>query len=218
METITPQVIFLLFGIPVKSTVVATWISMILIIGSVMLINRFKPVLLEMIVDFLTHLISDIMNISSAETYLPLLGTLAIFIAVANSIGIFPVLSSPTSDINTPLALAIIVFFAIHYYGICSKGFLKYFKDLASPIFLLPLEIVGQVSRTLSLTLRLFGNVLSGDLIVAILLSLIPLFVPLPLMGLSLLIGLLQAYVFTALACVYVASAIETVEENKQEQ
>jgi len=187
---------------------------MILIVGSIMVMNRVKPVLLEMIVDFLTHLISDIMNVSTAEPYLPLLGTLAIFIAVANSIGIFPVLSSPTSDINTPLALAIVVFFAIHYFGIRSKGFIKYFKNLASPIFLLPLEIVGQISRTLSLTLRLFGNVLSGDLIVAILLSLIPLFVPLPLMGLSLLIGLLQAYVFTALACVYVASAIETTNQK----
>jgi len=173
---------------------------MILIVGSIILMNRFKPVLLEMIVDFLTHLISDIMNVSTAETYLPLLGTLAIFIAVANSIGTLPILASPTSDINTPLAMAIVVFFAVYYYGIRSKGFFKYFKDLASPVFLLPLEIVGQISRTLSLTLRLFGNVLSGDLIAAIILSIIPLFVPLPLMGLSFLIGLLQAYVFTALA------------------
>jgi F-type H+-transporting ATPase subunit a len=218
VETITPQVIFFLFGIPIKSTIIATWVAMILIVGSIILMNRFKPVLLEMIVDFLTHLISDIMNVSTAETYLPLLGTLAIFIAVANSIGTLPILASPTSDINTPLAMAIVVFFAVYYYGIRSKGFFKYFKDLASPVFLLPLEIVGQISRTLSLTLRLFGNVLSGDLIAAIILSIIPLFVPLPLMGLSFLIGLLQAYVFTALACVYVASAIESTGEKSIKQ
>lgn len=211
MKDITPQVIFYLFGLPIKSTVVTTWIAMGIILVAVILMNKFKPSLAEMLVDFLSNLISDIMNLESVTPYLPILGTIAIFLAIANSIGIFPVLSSPTSDINTPLALAIVVFFAIYYFGIRAKGLVAYFKGLASPIFLLPLEIIGQISRTLSLTLRLFGNVLSGDLIVSILLSLIPLFVPLPLMGLSLLIGLLQAYVFTALSCVYVASAIEIV-------
>ncbi len=214
MESITPQVIFYMFGLPIKTTIIATWIAMGFITISVLLMNAFKPELAEMIVEFLSNLISDIMNIESPEPYLPLIGTLAIFITVANSTGILPFFSSPTSDINTPLALAMVVFFAIYYYGIRSKGFIQFFKELASPIFLLPLEIVGQISRTLSLTLRLFGNVLSGDLIASILLSLIPLFVPLPLMGLSLLIGILQAYVFTALASVYVASAIEITEEK----
>ena len=214
MESITPQIIFYLFGIPIKSTIIATWVSMLIIIIAVGLMNIFKPELSEMVVEFLTNLISDIMNINNPEPYLPLIGTLAIFIAVANSTGVVPFLASPTSDINTPLALALVVFFAIYYFGIRSKGLVRFFKEFASPIFLLPLEIVGQVSRTLSLTLRLFGNVLSGDLIVSILLSLIPLFVPLPLMGLSLLIGLLQAYVFTALASVYVASSIETTEQE----
>ena len=214
MESITPQIIFYLFGLPVKSTVIATWVAMAIIIGSVLLMNAFKPDLAEMIVEFLSNLISDIMSIESPEPYLPLIGTLAIFIAVANSIGILPFLVPPTSDVNTPLALALVVFFAIYYYGIRSKGWIRYFKELASPIFMLPLEIVGQISRTLSLTMRLFGNVLSGDLIASILLSLVPLFIPLPLMGLSLLIGILQAYVFTALASVYVASAIEISEEK----
>lgn len=209
MKDITPQVVFFLFGLPVKSTVVTTWIAMGMIVISVILLNKFKPSLAEMVVEFISNLLSDIMNLELIGPYLPILGTMAIFLAIANSIAIFPVLSSPTSDINTPLALAIVVFFSIHYFGIHAKGAAAYFKGLASPIFLLPLEIIGQISRTLSLTLRLFGNVLSGDLIVSILLSLVPLFVPLPLMGLSLLIGLLQAYVFTALSCVYVASAIE---------
>jgi len=219
LESITPQIIFYLFGIPVKSTIIATWVSMLIIIVVVGLMNIFKPELSEMVVEFLSNLISDIMNINNPEPYLPLIGSLAIFITVANSTGVLPFLASPTSDINTPLALALVVFVAIYYYGIRSKGLVKFFKEFASPIFLLPLEIVGQVSRTLSLTLRLFGNVLSGDLIVSILLSLIPLFVPLPLMGLSLLIGLLQAYVFTALASVYVASSIEVAEqENLQKE
>jgi F-type H+-transporting ATPase subunit a len=214
VDSITPQVIFYLFGLPIKSTIIATWISMAIIITAVILMNALKPDLAEMIVEFLSNLISDIMNIDSPEPYLPLIGSLAIFITVANSTGIIPILTSPTSDINTPLALSLVVFFAIYYYGIRSKGLIRYFKELASPIFLLPLEIIGQLSRTLSLTLRLFGNVLSGELIASILLSLVPLFVPLPMMGLSMLIGILQAYVFTALASVYIASAIEISEEK----
>lgn len=209
MEAVTPQVLFTLFGLPVRSTVVATWISMGLIIAVVVIFNRFKPFLLDDIVSFLSNLISSIMNIRNVERYLPVLGTLIIFIAVANTLGAFPLLSSPTSDINTTIALAVVVFLAVHVYGISTNGFFKYTKDFASPIFLLPLEIIGQISRTISLSLRLFGNILSGELIVSIVFSLIPLFAPLPLMGLSLLIGILQAYVFTALTSVYIASAVE---------
>lgn len=214
MNSIAPWTVFYLMGLPIKSTIIATWLTMAVILGAVILINKFKPDINEIIVEFLTNLISGIMNIDDPEPYLPLIGTLAIFIAVSNSIGVLPVIASPTSDINTPLALAIIVFFAVYYYGIRAKGFFRYIKELASPIFLLPLELIGQISRTLSLTLRLFGNVISGDLIASILLSLVPLFVPLPMMGLSLLLGLLQAYVFTALASVYVASAIELTQEK----
>jgi len=214
VNSIAPWTVFYLMGLPIKSTIIATWLTMAVILGAVILINKFKPDINEMIVEFLTNLISGIMNIDDPEPYLPLIGTLAIFIAVSNSIGVLPVIASPTSDINTPLALAIIVFFAVYYYGIRAKGFFRYIKELASPIFLLPLELIGQISRTLSLTLRLFGNVISGDLIASILLSLVPLFVPLPMMGLSLLLGLLQAYVFTALASVYVASAIELTQEK----
>ena len=123
--------------------------------------------------------------------------------------GAIPLLTSPTSDINTTIALALIVFFAVHIYGIRANGVFRYAKDMASPIFLLPLEIIGQVSRTISLALRLFGNVLSGELIVAIVFTLIPVGVPLVLMSLSLLIGILQAYVFTALSSVYISSAVE---------
>ena len=169
----------------------------------------FKPTLLEMLVGFLSNLISDIMGKPDIQDYLPLIGTMAIFLVILNLFGFFPVFASPTSDLNTPIALALVVFFAVHVFGIKSKGFSEYFKGLASPIFLLPLEIVGQVSRTISLAVRLFGNILSGDLIVSIVLGLVPLLVPLPLMGLSLIIGLLQAYVFTALMSVYIASAIE---------
>ena len=209
MDSVTPQIAFTLFGLPVRSTVLATWVAMGLIILVVVIMDTTKPHILENFVEFITNLIGGIMNLDSVEKFLPVQGTLIIFIAVANTLGSFPLLTSPTSDINTTIALALIVFFAVHYYGIRANGFFRYTKDMASPIFLLPLELIGQVSRTLSLALRLFGNILSGELIVAIVFSLIPILVPLPLMGLSLLIGILQAYVFTALSSVYISTAIE---------
>ncbi|BBB49185.1 F0F1 ATP synthase subunit A [Pelolinea submarina] len=209
MESVTPQVVFTLFGLPVRSTVLATWVAMGLIILVVLILDKTKPHLLENFVEFISNMIAGVMNLKNVERYLPVLGTLIIFISVANTLGALPLLTSPTSDINTTIALSLVVFFAVHIYGIRANGFFRYTKNFASPIFLLPLEIIGQVSRAVSLALRLFGNILSGELIVAIVFSLIPVFVPLPLMGLSLLIGILQAYVFTALSSVYISTAVE---------
>ncbi len=215
METVTPKTVFSIFGMPVTSTVIATWFAMLLIILIVVIFRKLKPELLDLVVEFLSNLISDAMGIVNVQRYLPLIGTLAILVVFLNLLGFFPIFSSPTSDLNTTIALALVVFFSVHVFGIQSKGPFAYLKDLASPIFLLPLEIIGQVSRTLSLALRLFGNILSGDLIVSIIFSLIPIFAPLPLMGLSLLIGILQAYVFVTLTSVYIASAVKLEESNQ---
>ncbi len=208
MESITPQIIFYILGIPISSTIISTWVVMTVIITIVLLISKFSPVALDMISELLTGIISSVMSVQNTDTYLPLLGTLAIFIAVSNSIGIIPVLTAPTSDINTPIALSLVVFFGVHFYGIQKKGLVNYFKELASPIFLLPFEIIGQVSRTLSLSLRLFGNIISGELISAIVFGLVPLIAPLPFVGLSLFLGILQAYVFTALSSLYIDLAV----------
>jgi F-type H+-transporting ATPase subunit a len=183
-----------------------------LIVGVVLIVRRTQPIALERLLDFLSDMIADVMG-ERARRYLPFLGALAIFIAVANSLGVVPGLVAPTRDISTPLALALVVFFAVHYFGIREKGLLTYLKDLAAPIYLLPLtlplELIGQISRTLSLTLRLFGNIVSAELVVAVIFSLIPLIVQLPIVGLSLFTGLLQAYIFTVLAAVYINSGVE---------
>ena len=212
MDGVFPQVVFTILGIPVRDTVVSTWVMMALIVGTAALIGRRRPMALEMLVDFLIDTISGTMG-RPAEPYLPLLGTLAIFIAIANVIGVVPVIVTPTRDINTPLAMALVVFFSVHYFGIRAKGVVGYFKDMASPIFMLPLEIVGQLSRTLSLTLRLFGNILSTELIVAVVFALIPLIVPVPLIAFSMLTGVLQAYIFTVLATVYIGAGLEASEQ-----
>ena len=208
MESITPQIIFYIFGIPISSTIISTWVAMVLIVTIVLLVSKSFPVALDMIGETLTSIVSGVMTNQDTDSYLPLLGSLAIFIAVSNSIGIIPILTAPTSDINTPIALSLVVFFSVHFYGIQKKGLTNYFKEVTSPIFLLPFEIIGQISRTLSLSLRLFGNIISGELITAIVFGLIPLIAPLPLIGLSLFIGILQAYVFTALSSLYIDLAV----------
>jgi F-type H+-transporting ATPase subunit a len=211
MEDFFPQVVFTIFGIPVRDTVVSTWIMMVIIVGVAAVANRRWPAALEMLVDFLIDTVSGVMG-RPAGLYLPFLGTLVIFIAVANIIGIVPIVVSPTRDINTPVALALVVFFSVYYFGIREKGLWGYFKAMASPIFMLPMELISHVSRALSLTLRLFGNIISTELIVAVVFALVPLIVPLPLVAFSMLTGVLQAYIFTVLAAVYIGAGLEASE------
>jgi F-type H+-transporting ATPase subunit a len=218
MEAISPQVVFELFGLPITDTVVSTWVMMILIILLVIAIRKFKPEAGEMLIEFINNIVSSVMPEDVDLTkFLPILGTLAIFLVFANIFSIFPVMVSPTANINTTVALSIVVFFAVHFYGIKEKGLWGYVKDFANPIFILPLEIVSQFSRTLSLSIRLFGNILSTDLIVAIVFALIPFIVPLPLAALGMLTGVLQAYIFIVLASLYIASAVE-VQEMEEER
>jgi len=218
MAVLSPQVVFTLFGIQITDTIVSTWVMMLIIIIVAIIIKRFKPDLGEMIIEFINSIISTVMAEDEDVTkYLPILGTLGIFLLVANIFGIVPRMVSPTANINTTIALSIIIFFAVHVYGIKKKGLWGYMKDFANPIFMLPLEIVSQFSRTLSLAVRLFGNILSTDLIVAIVFALIPFLAPLPLAALGMLTGVLQAYIFLVLASLYIASAVE-VQEVEQER
>ena len=209
MQAVFPQIVVRIFGIPIRDTVISTWAMMIAVTALVYVVRRRQPEALDMIVKFVLDTGASIMQ-RPAEPYLPLLGSLIIFIGVANAFGVVPVFVTPTRDINTPLALAVIVWCAIHYYGVREKGLVRYLKDLANPIFTFPLELIGQVSRTMSLTLRLFGNVLSTEIIVAVVSSLVPLIVPLVFIAFSMFTGALQAYIFTVLAAVYVGSAVAT--------
>ncbi|MDY6875351.1 MAG: F0F1 ATP synthase subunit A [Chloroflexota bacterium] len=214
MEDFFPQVVFTIFDIPVRDTVISTWIMMAIIVGAAAIIGRRWPAALEMLVDFLNDTTSSVMG-RPAGPYLPFLGALAIFIAVGNVIGIVPLVVSPTRDINTPAALALVVFFSVYYFGIRAKGLWGYIKDLASPIFMLPMELISHVSRTLSLTLRLFGNIISTELIVAVIFALVPLFAPLLLVVFSMFTGILQAYIFTVLAAVYIGAGMESMNNEQ---
>ena len=212
MEGVFPKVVFTLFGvIPVRDTVISTWAMMAIILGVVYILRQSMPEALEMVVDFVSDLVSDVIG-RPADPFVPFLGAIALFVTVANNLGLFPFLVTPTRDINTPLAMALVVFCAVHYFGIREKGLWGYFKGLSSPIFMLPLEIIGQLSRTMSLTLRLFGNVISSEFIVAVIFTLVQPVAPLPMMALGAVSGVLQGYIFTVLASNYIASALDHSE------
>jgi F-type H+-transporting ATPase subunit a len=163
---------------------------------------------------FLDNLVNDATGHSSLvlETFG---GTLFLFIAGAAILGQLPGVVTPTSNVAATGALAVLVFLAVHVAGIHARGPWGHFKHYFRPNpILFPLHVISEISRTLALALRLFGNMLSGHLVVALIVALVGFFVPVPLMALDLLIGLLQAYIFTILACVYLGAAIRVGEDK----
>ncbi len=208
MEEVFPQIVFKLFNvIPVRDTVIFTWIMMAFTLVAVCIARRFKPEALEMFIDFVSDIVSDLLG-RPAEPFLPLLGALMLYLLLGNNLGLLPMLASPMKDVNTPLALALVVFFAVHYYGIREQGVRGYFKSLSTPFFMLLMEAIGQVSRTMALALRLFGNVLSSEFIVIVIFSLVKPVAPLLMMFIGAFSSVLQAYIFVALASNYIAAAL----------
>ena len=147
--------------------------------------------------------------------YFPLIGTLFLFILLSNLLTFIPGYVAPTSSLTTTSALAVMVFFAVPYYGISKQGLSEYLKEYFRPIFIFfPFHVMGEFSRTLALAVRLFGNIMSHEKVIAILLAVTPLFFPVVMQALGLLIGLIQAYIFAVLAMVYIASATQAHEED----
>ena len=214
-------VLFHLGPIAVSRPVVTTWgIMLVLAFGPWLLTRRLAPhpdrrqAVLEIIVLGIAREIGDVIR-KDGRPFLPLLGTLFLFLVTANLSGVLPGVEAPTSKLETPAALALIVFFAVHYFGVRAQGALGYLASFAKPkLIMLPLNLVSEVTRTFSLMVRLFGNVMSGEFMIALVLGLAGLFVPIPIMALEILLGLIQAYIFTVLATVFIGAAIGTVERS----
>lgn len=167
-----------------------------------------RQAVLEGIVTGITGQIEDVIR-KDARPFLPVLGTLFIFLVIANLSGLLPGVEAPTSKIETPAALAIIVFFSVHYFGIRARGLSGYLASFAEPkLIMLPLNVLSEITRTFSLMVRLFGNVMSGEFIIGLIVALAGLLVPIPLMALEILVGLVQAYIFTVLATVFIGAAV----------
>jgi F-type H+-transporting ATPase subunit a len=210
-----PSVVFTLLGLPITTTVVATWgMVLVLSIGGIVAGRRVREIpsrwqaAIEWGADAIRQMLEEVTG-GTGERYLPLVMTIAIFVLVANLMSVIPLVEAPTADINTPVALAIIVFFSVHYFGIRHLGLWAYLKKFAQPAWiLLPINLLGHVTRTLSLAIRLFGNMISHQIIVAILLLILPLVVPAVLEIFGLFIGMLQAYIFSVLTVVYIGGAV----------
>jgi F-type H+-transporting ATPase subunit a len=214
-------VIFRLGPIAITRPVVTTWAIMaVLIVVSWMVTRRLdrRPDRIQAVLEIaVTGILGQIEEIirKDARSLLPLLGTLFIFLVVANLSGVLPGVEAPTAKLETPAALALIVFVSVHYFGVRARGFLGYLASFAKPkLIMLPLNILSEVTRTFSLMIRLFGNIMSGEFIIALVVALAGLFVPIPFMVLEILLGLIQAYIFTVLATVFIGAAIRDGERG----
>jgi len=201
--------------VPITEPVVVTWGLMAALTLSGWLAarslalspSRYQAVL-ELIVGAIEDQIRSTMR-AAPKPYVPMIGTLFLFILTANWSSLVPGIEPPTAHIETDAALGLIVFFAIFSFGVRARGLGGYLKTFAEPsIVMIPLNVVETFTRTFSLIVRLFGNVMSGVFIIGIVLSLAGLLVPIPLMALELLVGAIQAYIFTVLAMVFIGSAV----------
>jgi F-type H+-transporting ATPase subunit a len=155
------------------------------------------------------------MTKKGVDDYVPLIGTLFLFICLSNVLAIIPGYVPPTASLMTTAALALCVFVAVPYYGISRNGVFHYLKEYFQPNFIFfPFHVMGEISRTLALTVRLFGNIMSHEKVIGILLSVTPLLFPVIMQALGLLIGVIQAYIFAILSMVYIASAASAQEES----
>ncbi|MET3900936.1 F-type H+-transporting ATPase subunit a [Devosia sp. UYZn731] len=211
------QLIFWQFGlVQLNATIVFTWILMaVLVLGAALVTRRLSDGenrspwqnLLEILVTGINQQITDI-GLAQPLKYLPFLGTLFLFVAASSLSSIVPMFEPPTGSLSTTVALAVCVFVAVPLYGIEARGVGGYLKSYIEPTFImLPFNIISEVSRTLALAVRLFGNMMSGAMIVGILISITPLLFPIVMTALGLLTGMVQAYIFSILAAVYIAAA-----------
>lgn len=224
---------FTIFGIPVNWTIASTWIVMALLVliswlatrglKTGLKVSRWQTAM-EVIVAGMRSQVREMAN-DRPMKYLPLVGTFFLFIAMCNLLSIIPWFKVPTASLTTTAAFAFVVVLGIPFYGIRNAGIKGYLKKYTEPtIILMPINILSDLTSTMAMAIRLFGNMLSGALIGSILLMLVPFIVPLPMQMLGLFTGTIQAYIFAVLAVVYLSSVApvkteggetETTCENK---
>jgi F-type H+-transporting ATPase subunit a len=211
------QLIYWQYGfIKLNATIVFTWgLMFVLVVGSKLITRKLSTDLdrarwqnfVEIIISGINKQIEEV-GLNHPEKYLGFLGTLFLLVATASVCTIIPGYEPPTGSLSTTTALALCVFVAVPLYGIEDQGVGGYLKSYIEPtIIMLPFNIISELSRTLALAVRLFGNMMSGAMIIAILLTITPLLFPIVMTALGLLTGMVQAYIFTILAAVYIAAA-----------
>jgi len=210
----------------ITSTVVTTWAVMLLLTSAAWLITRRlrveEPGLLqsaaEGIVLTISKAVDDVVPDRGLQL-LPFIGTLWVFIAVANLAGVVPGVQSPTGDLSTTSALALVVFLSVHWFGIRGDGLRAYLRHYLSPSpILLPFHLISELTRTVALAMRLFGNIMSLEMAALLVLLVAGFLVPVPLLMLHIVEALVQAYIFGMLALVYIGGALEVRESHVESQ
>lgn len=219
-------ILFQIGKISITATLFFTWMVMLFLVLVSALITRKLAIsskvsmwqnFLETLIFYIQEQIRDITN-QKSDPYLPFIGSLFIFVSVSNFLSFVPGYHPPTGSLYTTSALAITVFFAVPVYGIQKLGLSEYLRNYIKPsVIMLPFNIISEISRTLALSVRLFGNVMSGTMIIGILLSVAPFFVPAVMSVLELLIGQIQAYIIAVLSTVYIASGTRSKKINQEE-
>ncbi|MFP3883007.1 MAG: F0F1 ATP synthase subunit A [Actinomycetota bacterium] len=214
--------------VKINATIAWTWGVMVLMILFAWLVTRRLSTTsdisrsqnaMEVVVEYIRDQIREISGGEKPNPYLPFVGTLFLFIAVANLLTIVPGYVAPTASLSTTAALAIAVFLAVPVYGVVTSGWRPFLRHYVEPSpVMLPFNVMGDLSRTLALAVRLFGNVMSGTKIVAVLVAIIPLLFPIVFRALGLLTGLIQAYIFAVLAMVYIASGTTVTEPRESDE
>ncbi len=211
------EIIFWQYGfIKLNATVVFTWgLMLVLAVGSKLITRKLSTEmersrwqnLLEIVVTGIEKQIEEV-GLNQPQKYIHFLGTLFLFVAAASLCTVIPGYEPPTGSLSTTVALALCVFVAVPFFGIKDHGVGNYLKSYIEPTFImLPFNIISEISRTLALAVRLFGNMMSGAMIIAILLTITPFIFPIIMTVLGLLTGMVQAYIFSILAAVYIAAA-----------
>ena len=222
------QLVYAQWGpVAINATIVYTWVIMALLaVGSWLVTRRLSDDtrisrwqnLLEVLVSGMRGQIREVSRQNPGQ-YLPFVGTLFLYIIVSNLLGVVPGFHAPTGSLSTTTALSICVFVAVPLYGVANQGFGGYLKNYVQPTWLmLPFNLIGELSRTIALAVRLFGNVMSGTLIVGILLSLVPILFPVMMNLLGLITGVIQAYIFAMLAMVYIGAATRAQRQKKKQK
>ena len=212
-----------------NATILFTWIVMLLLVfGSWLATRRLDTAdlhrsrwqnALEVLVQTTRNQIRDICPGQADAYLLPFVGTIFLFIAACSLLEVFPGWQAPTGSLSTTAALAICVGVSVHALGIWKRGLVEYLRHYIRPNFLmLPLHLMTEMSRTVALAIRLFGNIMSESMIVGVLLAIAPLAFPMVMQAFGLLTGLIQAYIFSILATVYVAAAVQSQVEHEGAQ
>lgn len=225
MSPLTSPVLFQVGPVPITSAVLATWVIMAVLVGSAFLVTRrlsltpsATQAALELLVDVVDSQIRDTMRVQP-RPYRAFVGTLFVFIFAANWSSLVPGVIPPTARLETDAALAFLVFVSVIFFGIRAGGIRGYLATFATPtVLMIPLNFIESLTRTFSLLVRLFGNVMSGVFVIGIVLSLAGLLVPIPLMALDLLTGAVQAYIFSVLTMVFIAGAVSDEKRDADVQ